>query len=359
MVATTTISRRHQTNHPKRPKIQNEQGLAIHHAVRLIHAICGLAGSATLIDNIRADLRADKVQAAIWHRDTAVVFDWLLAALSYQGISDQAAYAYMERHGRAAWRDIDQKLGQGVSCPKLKSYWHFHGCRYEKASRTCAEPDHIGACPLPSHDLRNGHLNQTAYSLFLFIRDLADGDLIGWIDAQLQTANSPAGRDRLPRMAAALIEPMREMYGVSDKVLAMALSSLLLGAPEKMGLWTEVGGAMIAIDTLVHNFLHRTGILARFKANHPYGLGCYRPGGCAHIIQTVAERIDARQFNPTFPQTFPRFVQHAMWRYCSQSGLDVCNGNRIDDRERCANKECRVRLMCDRVTLRKPANPSI
>jgi hypothetical protein len=107
---------------------------------------------------------------------------------------------------------------------------HFYGCRYEKASRTCAEPEHIGGCPLPSHDLRNGHLNQTAYSLFLFIRDLADGDLIGWMDAQLEAANSPAGPDRLTRMAAALIEPMREMYGVSDKVLAMALSALLLGA---------------------------------------------------------------------------------------------------------------------------------
>jgi hypothetical protein len=55
-------------------------------------------------------------------------------------------------------------------------------------------------------------------------------------------------------MRAALIEPMREIYGVSDKVLAMALSALLLGAPEKMVLWTEVGGSMIAIDTLVHNF---------------------------------------------------------------------------------------------------------
>jgi hypothetical protein len=146
------------------------------------------------------------------------VFDWLMAALSYQGIADAVAYDYMERHGRAAWRDIDQKLGQAASCPKLKSHWHFHGCRYEKGSRSCAEPEHIGACPLPSHDLRNGHLNQAAYSLFLFIRDLADGDLIGWIDAQLQGANSPPGPDRLTRMAAALIEPMREIYGVSDKL---------------------------------------------------------------------------------------------------------------------------------------------
>jgi hypothetical protein len=83
------------------------------------------------------------------------------------------------------------------------------------------------------------------------------------------------------------------------------------------------------------------------------GAACYRPGGCADIIQAVAEQIDARQFNPCFPQTFPRFVQHAIWQYCSQSGLDVCNGNRINDARRCENKDCRVRLMCDRVVLRK------
>jgi hypothetical protein len=210
MAATTTIRHR-QTKRQNHPKIHKPTSAAINHAVRLIHAVCGLAGSATWIDDIRADLRADKVQAAIRHRDTAVVFDWLMAALSYQGISDAVAYDYMERHGRAAWRDIDQKLGRGVSCPKLKSYWHFHGCRYGKGSRTCAEPEHIGCCPLPSHDLRNGHLNQAAYSLFLFIRDLADGDLIGWIDRQLQTANSPAGPDQLTRMRDSLIEPLREI----------------------------------------------------------------------------------------------------------------------------------------------------
>ena len=149
------------------------------------------------------------------------------------------------------WSDMAGRPGATLTrssaavsvAPSCKSYWHFHGCRYEKASATCTEPQHIGGCPLPSHDLRNGHLNQAAYSLFLFIRDLADGDLIGWIDAQLQAANSPPGPHRLPAMAAALIEPLREIYGVSDKVLAMALSSLLLGAPKKMVLWIEVGGS--------------------------------------------------------------------------------------------------------------------
>jgi hypothetical protein len=356
-MAATVPVRGPATERRNHPKVAKPTAATINHAVRIIHAICGLAGSPSLIDDIRADLAADKVRGAIRRHDSAAVFDWLLAALSYQGISDQVAHEYMEKHGRAAWHDIDRKLGQGVSCPKLKSYWHFHGCRYEKVSATCAEPDHIGRCPLPRHDLRNGHLNQIAYSLFLFIRDIVDGDLIGWIDAQLDAANSPPGPHRLIRMAAALIEPMREIYGVSDKVLAMALSSLLLGAPKKMGLWTEVGGSMIAVDTLVHNFLHRTGILARFNAKHPYGAACYRPGGCADIIATVAQRIDARQFNPAFPATFPRFVQYAVWRYCSRNGLDVCNGNRIDDSRRCGNEDCRVWAMCDRVMLRKASEP--
>ena len=138
-------------------------------------------------------------------------------------------------------------------------------------------------------------------------------------------------------MQEALIEPLRQVYGVSDKVLTMTLSSILLAAPKRMRLWHEVGASMIAIDTLVHNFLVRTGILARFKADHAYGAACYQAGRCADIIDAVAQRIDARQFNLGFPQPFPRFVQHAIWRYCAQSGLDVCNGNRIDDRQSCMN----------------------
>jgi hypothetical protein len=132
----------------------------------------------------------------------------------------------------------------------------------------------------------------------------------------------------------------------------MALSVLLMAAPKNMRLWAEVGVAMVAIDTLVHNFLVRTGILRRFSADHPYGPACYQADGCADVIHTVAEQIDASQFNPRFPRTFPRFVQHAIWRYCAESGLDVCNGNRINDDVRCDNLYCQVRPVCDRVPLR-------
>ena len=140
----------------------------------------------------------------------------------------------------------------------------------------------------------------------------------------------------------ALIEPLRDIYGGSDKVLMMAFSCILISASLEKPLWTEAGCSMIAIDTLLHNFLHRTGILRERDAEHHYGSACYDDGGCAEILEHISQRIDARRFNRDFPSHFPRFVQHAIWRYCSQQGLNICNGNRIDDRIACQNDHCQL-----------------
>jgi hypothetical protein len=331
---------------------QQENHEALGHAVRLITRICHIAGSPTLIEDARESLTAEGIRSAIRSRDTAILFDWIVAALSYQGIADRVAEDYMERYGQASWRVIESDLRCRPICPKLKSYWHFHGCGYMKSRYTCAEPDHLARCPLPNHWLRNGRLNQTAFALHLFIRDIANGDLVDWIDRRLQTA-AKSGPERLAKMRAALLDPLRQVYGVSDKVLAMALSQLFLGAPRYRRRWIEVGASMIAVDTLVHNFLHRTGVLRRFRADHPHGVACYRPGGCAEIIEMIAERIDAKQINGRFPSKFPRFIQHAIWRYCAQQGLDICNGNKIDDRKRCTNKSCQLYSICDRRQLLK------
>jgi hypothetical protein len=320
---------------------------AVDHAVRIIHQVCCLAGSFDLL----GEFRDQALCAAVDRHDSAALVRPADAGFQLQGISDEIAENYMRRHGQATWRSVRKNLTARPSCPKLQSYWHFHDCRYEKTSRTCAEPDHLAACPLPTHRLRNGHLNQIAYGLYLFIRDVA-GDLVGWIDDRLDQANESGAPDPLSQARIGLIEPLRNVYGVSDKVLAMALSAILIGAADVRPRWLEVGVHLIAVDTLVHNFLHRTGILARFEAAHPYGPGCYRPGGCADIIARAAQQIDARAFNPAFPAIFPRFVQLAIWRYCSQQGLDICNGNRLDDRQRCQNRFCRLYGICDRIRLK-------
>jgi hypothetical protein len=324
--------------------------LNLAYAVKLVHSICCLAGPASFLDDVRADFRDSGILRAVQDHDTPTLFDWLVEALSFQGISDSVAAGYMAQHGSVRWSDIADALAQGPSCSKLGGYWRFYDCRYQKGADTCSEPSHFDICPRPRHPLRNGRLNQMAYSLFFFMRDVADGDFVGWIDQELSAANSQSP-DRLATLREAVIGPLRNVFGISDKVLAMTLSSLLLAAGSRRPLWLEVGASFVAVDTLVHNFLHRTGILQRMRLDHPYGDKCYQPGGCASILGALAAHIDARQFNPAFPETFPRFVQSAIWRYCAGNGLDVCNGNRIDDNAHCQNAHCQLFRRCDRLTL--------
>jgi hypothetical protein len=312
----------------------------------VIQHVCTLSGSLTFLDDIVAGSRRAGITAAIKRRDNAQIFDWLLDTFTYQGISDRVARDYLARHGNARWHQIEAALGREPACRKLRNYWRYNDCRYDKSSFTCDQPDHIDACPLPRHHLRNGRLNQMAYSFFLFVRDIAKGDLIGWIDEQLTGHNSE------PDASEAIIGPLRHVNGLSDKILTMALSQLLLTAPQNRPQWFEVGKSMIAIDTLVHNFLHRTGVLGGLGTPHTYGAACYAPGHCADIVRSASRQIDARQFNGSFPSDFPRFVQHAIWRYCAADGLDLCNGNRIDDSKSCQIGYCHIFKICAKQALK-------
>ena len=228
-------------NRPGRTKSSRHQtslqaGSALDHAVVLVDSVCCLAGDEHLIGN-QSSPEITRLRRAIANQDTSFLFDQLLEAFSLQGISDHAAYSYMEQHGRVTWRDLKRASKRAPICSKLRSYWTFHDCGYQKGAQTCAEPEILSVCSLPRHDLRNGRLNQTAYALFLFIRDVADGDLVGWIDRRLEQTSAASTNSRSIRMRRALIEPLRNLFGVSDKVLNMSLSYILLAAPPSKPLW--------------------------------------------------------------------------------------------------------------------------
>jgi hypothetical protein len=322
------------------------------YALNLVETVTWLAGKPAYLDELRETVQTlDLFAPSPGRARSAKVFEWLAAAMSFQGISDQVAQSYMSDHGRPRWASIAHGL-KVADCPLLKSYWHFHGCHYRKSSHSWALPDLIDGCPLPAHHFRNGNLNQLAYSLFLFIRDVAGGDLVGWIDGRLAEADYGPASDRIAQMACAIIGPLSGIHGVAGKVLSMVLSDLLVVGNTHNPLWGQVGGSLIAIDTLVHNFLVRAGILKRANAVHPYGPQCYGPAGCSAILAALSEAIDARQYNSAFPQVFPRYIQRAIWAYCAEEGLGVCNGRTIDDGHRCKNLDCRLYYMCDRVALR-------
>ena len=112
---TAKRSERHVASSRLSSKARPPRRAALGHAVDIIYRVCCLAGVGDLLDKIRAELRADRIPTAIRRHDTAALFDWLVAALSYQGISDRVAAEYMERHGRVRWRDLLRTLCLSLS----------------------------------------------------------------------------------------------------------------------------------------------------------------------------------------------------------------------------------------------------
>src|ERR1700744_6347019 len=129
----------------------------------LILIVCEVAGARDLVGDARIALRHAGVLEAIRAHDDAAIFDWLMRAISFQGVSDAAASGYMDLHGSANAAEITEQLAKGPGCAKLQRFNAFHDCGYRKIQATCSNPRLLGKCPVPQLDLRNGSLNQAAY----------------------------------------------------------------------------------------------------------------------------------------------------------------------------------------------------
>ena len=264
---------------------------AMQRAILLIERLCDIAAPRNYLAETRDYLVNAGIVAAVANHDTPALFRWLMEIISHQGIADRIARDYL---GRVQWADVEQGLRRREPCPKLATYWTFHGCGYRKSACSCAVPVRLPRCIIPVLPMRNGRLAQSAVALYLFLRDVCGGDFIDWIH-HLSRSKEPN--------AASIIDALRHIHGVSDKVLSLALVVLLLGGRPGDSLWQAAGAQLIVIDTLVHNWLHRTGILHDLDARHRYGPKCYAPG-CADILRRAALLIDARRYGPDNPPAF-------------------------------------------------------
>ena len=156
-------------------------GPAWDNAVRLIGRVCRIAAPRRL-RNDTADSRDHAgLRRAVADHDSPALFDWMVGIIAYQGIADRIASGWMNRNGRMSWEFVEKGLNSRNRCPKLASYWTYHGCQYRKAAQTCANPDKFSTCVIPALPARNGRLAQSAIALFLFIRDICGGDLVGLV----------------------------------------------------------------------------------------------------------------------------------------------------------------------------------
>ena len=326
----------------------------IDQAVDLVTAVCRLPGTASFIRDTNRAARALGLREAVAANDTPALFDWLMTSFSFQGISDRIAWDYIQAHGNASWSLIERALdSHRCPCPKLEGFEAYRGCGYRKSAATCSNLADRPTCPVPSLPLRKGDLNQLAFSLFFFLRDHCEGDLVGFIDRLFADVDQSQPADPVAAKAEALIAAFSKVHAVSTKLIAMTFAVLLMTGDPRRPDWGKVGRSLVAIDSLVHNFLHRTGILAAYDRQHPYGNRCHRSDGCAGVIHDLAAWIDASHINRQFPKTFPRLIQFAIWAFCAETRVNICNGRQIDDRLPCTKLDCPVGTTCARLPLRQ------
>lgn len=203
-------------------------GLNFSQAVSLIERVCDAAGSRNILSEARKDLQRAGVIKAVRNRNDGPIFDWLIRQVSYQGISDAAADTYIAAHGTASGEVIERSLSWlRPECDLLQSsFWDFKGCNYRKTASTCSRPSHLRNCPVAKLDLRRGDLSQAAFSLHLFMRDVAGRDFVRWVDDRLDQT-SAAGLDG----ARALIEPMSQVHGLRARPRSMRLGIRCLLIP--------------------------------------------------------------------------------------------------------------------------------
>jgi hypothetical protein len=293
-----------------------------------------------------------KLAEAIKGNDSKAIFNILMEQFSYQGISDRVAKSYRDKHGNVSYQDVTEALSKREPpCPKMRSFNTFKNCGYQKNKHTCNRPDFYNDCPLPKHPLRNGRLNQAAYSFYLFLKDECEGDLVAFIDNYLECHNGDTNNADIEKLRDKLVEKLSEVYGISDKVIHMVFSEFLMAEPAKIT-WVKVGRRMIAIDTLVHSMLDRTGILEYYGSDHNYGSACYRrKNSCFTVLEQISKLIDCRQFQNASPRGpgesyFPRFVQHSIWRYSAEREENICNERQVGKTGRCPKKACSFYKEC-------------
>ena len=305
------------------------------------------------LDDVRDRLAAADVTTAVAARDPAPLFDWIIGLLARQGISNHAAEVFSERHGSPTWVEVSTRMAADARCPRLRSRWHYEDCGFRRSADTCSTPHHLLTCPVTEIPARKGALAEAAVGLWLFIRDIAIGDLVGWIDARLAVSDpGPDHPGRAALMRDAVLLPLIAISGTGRKVWAMVLAELLLGADASRERWVAAGASFVAVDSLVHAFLHRTGILDGLGAGHAYGRACHAPGGCVDVIAGLAARVDSREFNSSFPAIFPRWVQFATWQFCAAGGWSICHGNNINDETGCLQRFCPSFSCCDKIVIK-------
>jgi hypothetical protein len=192
------------------------------------------------------------------------LYQYLLEAFLLSGGGDQSNYSYYAKQRVKPTFNRVKHAVKAAQCPRLVTFETFKGCRYRKTTNKCNEPAFLGACPLPAFDMKRGSLNHMAFSLYLFLRDICRRDFYAHVTEHFGQGHLADGS--INELLQGFIEKVTSIANVGPKLAHMALSGLFLTRYPSWD-YHRVGLHMIAVDSLVHNFLHRTGMARRIPGD--------------------------------------------------------------------------------------------
>ena len=88
------------------------------YAINIVETVTWLAGRPDYFDELGEAGKELDLFGSTGRARSSKVFEWLMRALSYQGISDAVARSYMAAHEQPAWINIARGVKSGA-CPLL------------------------------------------------------------------------------------------------------------------------------------------------------------------------------------------------------------------------------------------------
>lgn len=256
----------------------------------------------------------------------------LFEIANYQGMSDRAASSWLLTNGNPDFHELALRL-PGEPCECAGSGDGVSGCGYLRSQNVCSHPALLTRCIVPTIPARKGQLARLAVALSYWTAELPNQSLVGWARSKLTRGDPRAG-------GSAMVDDLKRLPGVSDKVASMIASDVAIGLSTGSDALLRAGASVIVVDRLVHNLIIRTGATKVAGQSHTFGPGCYAEGGCRDLIELFAVGTDARQFNRHWPTFAPRMLQHAIWRFCAGNEMNTCNGNNIRAGSACGIRNC-------------------
>jgi hypothetical protein len=286
--------------------------------------------------NKNKKMTLNAVDSAI-NGNNAKLFKLLIRYFKYVGGSDYVADAVWDKmNPKPTYHRLKKELAS-AKCPKLRSFGDFHECGYSKTNKNCNESKFLRKCPLPRYGMKNGKLNQMVFSVYLFLRDQCKGDFPGFVQgivgAESLKQLKGMKEDELGSAIRNLVGEMDQIFNVGPKLANMTLSELLSVKKVKGWDYSQLFPHMVAVDTLVHEFLHRTGTLKLYGLEHKYGESvCHSQNGCVGVINNISRQIDCKRYSEEYPEYYPRMVQVCIWKFCTDScNKNNCKYDQLDD----------------------------